>query len=331
MKRTRHRIGVAFAIAACASASAPHARAEPADGAEAQRLFDEARVLMASGRYAEACPMLAESFRRDASGGTILHLALCRDAEGKVASAKTAYEEAIRFAERDARRDREDAARARLAALLPRLSYVVVHVPAEARAAASVLRDGEIVEASEWEHPVAVDPGAHTYAASAPGMRAWSTVVTVSEQPTTTEIAVVLAPEDAPPAALPSPSPREPGRGGPSRGTRAVAIGVGAAGATSIAVGLVFGALSLDARSDARRLCGTPSDRTCSNPTGVDASKRAVRFGDVSTGTLLIGAGVLAAGLALWLFGPREERVARISITPTAVSRGGAAIVGGAW
>src|SRR5262245_18728599 len=64
-----------------------HISARADDSAAAQALFDQGRKLMESERWAEACPKLEESQRLDPAGGTLLHLALCREHEGRIATA----------------------------------------------------------------------------------------------------------------------------------------------------------------------------------------------------------------------------------------------------
>ena len=65
---------------------APLAHAEP-NRVLAEALFQQGKELMAQGKIAKACDKFAGSFRAEQSTGTLLNLARCHAAQGKLASA----------------------------------------------------------------------------------------------------------------------------------------------------------------------------------------------------------------------------------------------------
>src|SRR4051812_13667011 len=63
------------------------ARPARADIKDAEELFRQGKAEMAKGSYERACPMFAESYKQDPAMGTLLNLALCHEAIGRIATA----------------------------------------------------------------------------------------------------------------------------------------------------------------------------------------------------------------------------------------------------
>src|SRR5580704_15970278 len=97
-------LGVVFLLAPSAFAQGGE------DVTTAQALFDDGKRLMQEGRYDDACPKLVESQRLDPGGGTLLAIALCHEAQGKLATAWGDFNIALSEARKDRRPDRETAA-----------------------------------------------------------------------------------------------------------------------------------------------------------------------------------------------------------------------------
>src|SRR5262245_23680809 len=114
------------------SALAAPRQAQPAsaDAAAAQALFDEARELMAQGQPRDACPKFEEGQRLDPALGTQLNLANCYERLGKLASAYTWFSRVAAGARAAGQGQRAEVAQARADALRPKLTKLVIVVPA---------------------------------------------------------------------------------------------------------------------------------------------------------------------------------------------------------
>jgi len=293
-------------------------------GAAAQALYDEAKKLMASGRFGEACPKLQESQRLDPGGGTILLLARCHAREGRTATAWMEFQEAQRTAVRDNRKEREKIARDEGAALEAHLSKLVIVVPPSTVVPGlSVRRDGVEVGPSQWSLAVAVDPGRHEVIASAPERATWSTVVDVRGEGAAVTVKVEpLAVAKREPVAegaksidgtvpvAPEAAPLDPAGPKSSDGTP-LRIGGGVAAGTGVVllgVGTVFG-LKAKSSNDQSHEPGYCTGNACSAE-GVDLRHDAASQARVATVLVGLGAAALAAGVTLWLTAPKNEAAA---------------------
>lgn len=172
-------------VAAGLLAGARAARAQPATG-QAETLFREGKRLMEAGKLAEACVAFEGSFRKDPVTSTLLNVADCREKNGQFATAWAAFVEAERRT-----RDSSDPAQQaiaqlshdRAARLEPRLSHLTISVPDDSRIPGLVItRDGEPVDAAEWNRALPIDIGEHVIAAKAPAYEPWSTTATITAE-----------------------------------------------------------------------------------------------------------------------------------------------------
>jgi tetratricopeptide (TPR) repeat protein len=171
--------------------TAPAGAESAAGSATAQALFDNAKKLMKSGKYAEACPILEESQRIEARSGTALNLADCYEHQGRLASAWSTFLTAAALAKTASNPERERGARDRAAALAPRLSSLLISAAAaKSTPDLQITRDGERIGPVQLGLPLPTDAGEHTIAATAPGRKPWRTVVTVAGAASTTKVVV---------------------------------------------------------------------------------------------------------------------------------------------
>jgi serine/threonine-protein kinase len=288
----------------------------PADQAAATTLFQEAKQLAGAGDFARACPKFAEAQRLFPTTGTLLNIGNCYEKLGKLASAWGAFKEAEAAAHRQEDRDREQEAARRAQALAPQLARLTVDVPPAARVPGFELRrDGSVVGEGQWGTALPVDPGEHTFEASAPARKAWSASVKVEANGSSARVEVPAL--EALPGQRVSEEP--PPFWGPQRVAGVVLGGVGIAG---LVTSVIFTARLVSKNGASRDHC-EPADATQCDPTGVGLRNEAFAAARVATGTFVAGAVAAGAGLVVFLTAPRgavrpEAPSARWRVVPSA-------------
>src|SRR5579862_9018298 len=179
---------VLSAVTLCGAARADDL-AQTDQKAAAQALFEQGRALVEQGRFADACPKLAESERLDPGIGTMLWLADCYENASRTASAWASFKEAAAAAAMK-HDERERVARERAAQLEPKLARLIIAVGPSAGERIEVRRDGVTLGSAEWGVPIPVDPGPHSVTASAPGRLRWSATVELANGPDVVEVTI---------------------------------------------------------------------------------------------------------------------------------------------
>lgn len=187
-----------------------HAAADPA---AAEQLYDEAKKLIGSGHYADACPKLEQSQKLDPGMGTQFHLADCWQHVGRTASAWAQFREVASEARAAGQTARARVAKDRADALEPFLTKLVIAPGVTSTIPGlAVRRDGTEVPRESWGSPIPVDPGNHEVSASAPDKQSWQTSVDAEGQGKVVTVDVPMLADVAPPppppvAVVPTPAP----------------------------------------------------------------------------------------------------------------------------
>lgn len=316
----KSRLGVAvlagitlFATAAAADTSA-------------DALFAKGKALVAARRYAEACPVLAESVRIEPGIGARLWLGDCLEKSGQPNPAYAEFDAAARAAA--ARKDDREKVALRLRdALRPKVTLVSVIVQSPI-GGFELKQDGVVLTAEDLDRPRPIAAGVHTFSASAPGRKEWSVSVTIPTQPDTTavnvpilEVAPVLEPVIAAPAPAPAPSPsrtliiertREEAS---SRSTpwRIAALAVGAVGIAALGGGVFLG-FQAKATYDSSNRGGHCVNDAC-DAEGKGLRQDATSMATLSTIAVAGAGGALAASVLMYLFAPTTTVAPRVGPT----------------
>jgi hypothetical protein len=297
-------------------ASTPARAANDVDEAAARVLFGEGRKLAAAGDYAGACPKFEESFRLDAGIGTGFNLADCWEHVGRTASAWGRFMGVAAAAKAAGQSEREQVARARAAALEPRLSRLVVTVDAPEEGL-NIQRDAIFpVGPASWGVPVPVDPGPRTIQATAPRKKPYTVTVEIPASGET--VTVPIPPLEPEPLVLRSepalekvtvtaPPPRSP----------LPALIAGAVGIAGVATAVIFGLETLSVNDQAKQICPTnlcsQSEKTQHDQLVSDARRdRSITY----VGIAVAGVGLATAALLWWRPGPLRPRTAAAGIGP---------------
>lgn len=289
------------------------------DQALAQTLFDQGVQLMDQGKYGDACPKLAESQRLDPGGGTLLNLGLCREKEGKLATAWVAYNESLSQAIKDHRTEREATARQRIAVIEGSLAKIVVQVSPHARATPGleVLLDGTPMRAASWGLIMPIDRGRHELVAKAPGKTPWSTVVLVPNDGVSVSAEVpplVDAPVSGPGT---PPASDKPATGMPLQAFAGwIAIGVGGA---FVVTGSIMGGVAIDRHNASNVEC--PNERCTQR--GVDLNERAKTFAWLANVGIGLGVAVVGVGIVLLVTAPKKAAQTAVQVVPLLGPNGG--------
>lgn len=348
--RPFHRLSsiAATSVALVCLAGGRHAHAQ---SAEAEGLFNDGNKLMDQGKLAAACDAFEASNRVEPRAGTLIRLGDCREQNHQLASAWSAYKDALTRVKDPKKRDY---AAAKAAALEPKISHLTVSVPADSRIdGLAVTRDGKRLDPMLWNRALALDGGDYLITARAPGREEWRTTAHVAIEKAQVTIDVprlkeqrAPAPPPPPPlvAAVPATPPpvdrpllsptaaatspiaeRATVDAQPPPSTlsarRKVAIGFAGASVAAVVTGALLGVSAKGMQDDAFRMCPSPStpcrDADAANALLTVSHGRAlqanVAFG--ISAAAAIGAGVL------WLAGaPDTASPTRVGVVPGAAS-----------
>ncbi len=285
----------------------------------AQTLFDEGVRLMDQGKFAEACPKLAESQRLDPGGGTLLNLGFCRQNEGKLASAWAAYNEALSQAIKDNRKERESTARQHVDELKGKFAQLVIDVSEDAKKTEQIeIRlDGTAVRQAAWGVLSPIDRGEHAIVVTAPGKNDYRTTLTVREDGSVQRVSIPAL-ENAPVVvSIDHDRGERHGIAGQAiAGWVTAGIGVAVVG-----VGIATGILALDDNNQSNALCGSAAGfppNQCTQK-GFDLNEQAKTLAWISDFGIGIGAAAMVGGVLIVLTAPKSSS----RVVPTVGAHGG--------
>ncbi len=299
--RTMRPRRIASALLIAAALLAPRrALAQPGDATTASSLFLAGRQAMDARNYAQACPQFAESFRLDPAVGTLLNLANCEDKIGHMADAWTHFRSVLE--QLPPKDDRALIARARLAAIEPRLSHLTLTLDPDQPAGVAVARDDVPISPAALGVSLAVNAGDHDVVVTAPGREKSRIHITIKEGEHR-EAALHAGPKATSASSSSAPvagadAPPQIASHGYGDTRRTLGFVLGGVGVATLGAGAITGILTLGKASIIKDPAHCSAALRC-DATGVDAASAGKTLSVVSTVTLIAGAAAAAAGVVL--------------------------------
>ncbi len=305
--------GFRYVVLACLAVPRVAAAQSAQDKAEAEVLFNAGRDALTAGNFAEACPKLAGSEKRDPAIGTSLYLAECYERSGKIASAWAEFRQAEDMA-RQRNDNRASIAKARAERLVPS-KLVIVLADGAGVPGLEVKRDGSNVARVELGLGSPVDGGTHVVVVTAPGRSRFEWQGNV---PTSGGIVTVTVPTLAEESAKGSwvQKPVAPAVSSGANPVRVAGFVLGSAGLASLVAGSIFGGLAIARNNDANANCPANGGMGCF-PAGVSAGQDASTFATISTATFIAAGALVVAGIAFVVVG--KPKHTSIALGPSAV------------
>jgi len=286
-----------------------------AQSVEAEALFNQGDSLMKQSKFAEACEAFDASNRLEQRAGTLIRLGECRERNLQLASAWSAYKDALTRA-KDPKK--KAIAAAKVKELEPRLSQLTVKVATRIDGL-EITRNGQRLESALWNLAVPVNGGTYTIVARAPKKEDWKTTirVEVEKDQKTVEVPALkdgasieeVKPIEPPPQQreVPTSQPEQPSQ---FTTQRKIAVGLAGGGVVGLAIGIVLGTQSKAQQADARALCPQPD--ACLEADQANALIESARGSAIGADIAFGVAGAAAIGaVVLWLTGaPTSDSVA---------------------
>jgi hypothetical protein len=315
-------------------AAASLARAQSAD---AEALFSEGDSLMKQGKLAQACDSFEASNRVEPRAGTLIRLGECREQNQQLASAWSAYKDALARVKDPKKRD---IAQAKVKELEPRLSYLTINVSdANKVDGLAITKNGQPVDSVLWNHTLPANGGDYTIIAKAPGKADWNQTVKVPVEKGKIALDVPRLgephkAEPVKPVVTTKPehadesTPEEP-ESPPGASTftarRKLALGVGGVAVAGLAVGVVLGSVAKARESDAFDLC-PDATKQCPSFLKANSLMDEARSKALVANVMFGVAGVAAIGAAVLWFTGAPAKTEGVALVPgpgtlTAVGR----------